>query len=61
LLVLGRRLGERVFLDVAGIRIVVSLEDIRDGNRARLGFTAPPEVQIVREELEVVDREGGRP
>jgi sRNA-binding carbon storage regulator CsrA len=60
MLVLGRELGERVFIDVAGVRVVVSLEEIRDGRRARLGFAAPPEVRIVREELVTGGRDGGR-
>jgi carbon storage regulator len=47
MLVLSRKSGQQVFLG-DNIRItVVAIE----GNRVRLGFTAPPDVSIKREEL----------
>ena len=50
MLVLSRTRNGRVFLKVGGVEIVVTVvETTRD--RARLGFTAPPEVEILREEL----------
>ena len=45
-LVLGRRLGERVFIGAASVEIARI-----EGNRVWLGVVAPPEVKVVREEL----------
>ena len=50
MLVLSRRIGEAVIVQVGDIEIVVSLEDLR-GNQAKLGFEAPPEVIILRDEI----------
>ena len=47
MLILSRRPGDAILLD-GGIRIVVIATD-RGG--VRLGIEAPPEVQIVRQEL----------
>lgn len=47
MLVLSRKLGEQVML---GDNIWVTVLAIH-GNRVRLGFTAPAEVSIQREEL----------
>ena len=47
MLVLSRRLGERI---VIGTDIVLEVVAIGPG-QVRLGFTAPPETEIMREEL----------
>jgi carbon storage regulator len=47
MLILSRRPGDAILLD-GGIRIVVIASD-RGG--VRLGIEAPPEIQIVRQEL----------
>ncbi len=47
MLVLSRRIGERI---VIGNDIVISVLEVR-GNRVRLGITAPKKVSIQREEL----------
>jgi len=47
MLVLTRKLGERVVIDD---RIVIEVLDIK-GSRVRLGIEAPPGVSILREEL----------
>ena len=51
MLTLIRKVGTRVFLRCRdGTEIIVSVENSNLG-RAKLGFVAPPEVQIVREEI----------
>ncbi len=48
MLVLSRKLGERVLVPHCGLSVtVVSVE----GNVVRLGFTAPAEVGVFREEV----------
>lgn len=47
MLVLSRKVGERVFI---GDDIVVEIIEVQ-GNRIRLGIEAPRDVQIIREEL----------
>ena len=48
MLVLSRKLGERVLVPQCGLSItVVAVE----GNAIRLGFTAPTEVGVYREEV----------
>ena len=48
MLVLSRKLGERVLVPQCGLSItVVAVE----GNLIRLGFTAPSEVGVYREEV----------
>lgn len=57
MLVLGRRLNERIVIE--GGRIVVTVVDIGDG-RVRLGITAPDGVRVDREEIHLVRvAEGG--
>jgi carbon storage regulator len=47
MLVLSRKVGEKIIID-GGIQVeIVSIE----GNKARIGITAPPEVRIDREEV----------
>ncbi len=47
MLILRRRIGERIVIDG---RIEVTVLHIR-GGKVRLGFSAPPSVRLVREEL----------
>jgi len=53
MLVVSRRKGERVFI---GDNVVVQVVDI-DRGKIRLGIEAPPEVEILREELKEEVRE----
>ena len=50
-LTLGRRAGESVLIYADGLVIEVVMVEIR-GDRARLAFSAPRHVEIVRAELE---------
>ena len=50
MLVLTRKVGEKVYLDTAGGRIEVVIVEI-DRNKVRLGFVAAPEVIILRDDL----------
>ena len=50
MLILGRKLHERIRLTVNGIEIWVEVNRI-GANDVRIGITAPPAVEIVREEL----------
>jgi carbon storage regulator len=51
MLILSRRIGETFILELpTGEQIDVVLLEVK-GSRGRLGIDAPPEVQIVREEL----------
>ena len=50
-LTLGRRPGESVLIYAGGLVIEVVMVEIR-GDRARLAFSAPRHVDIVRSELE---------
>ena len=51
MLILGRKLTERVWLTTPnGIVVWVSVERL-GGNDCRIGIEAPPAVEIVREEL----------
>ena len=47
MLVLSRKVGEKVVIDGCITVAVVAV----DGNKIRLGITAPPEVRIHREEV----------
>jgi carbon storage regulator len=47
MLVLSRKVGEKVVIDGCIIVTVVAV----DGNKIRLGITAPPDVRIDREEV----------
>jgi carbon storage regulator len=51
MLVLTRKLNERI---VVGDNITITVVGIR-GNHVRLGIEAPPEVSILREELQRFD------
>jgi carbon storage regulator len=50
MLILGRKLGERIRLVVNGVTIWVEVNRIA-ANDVRIGITAPPAVEIVREEV----------
>ena len=50
MLILGRKLGERIRLVVNGVTIWVEVNRIA-ANDVRIGITAPPEVAIEREEI----------
>lgn len=50
MLVLGRKQGEEVVIQVGDVKIVVSVEDLR-ATSVRLGFEAPAEARILRREL----------
>jgi len=50
MLILGRKLGERIRLTVNGVTIWVEVNRIA-ANDVRIGITAPPAVEIVREEI----------
>ena len=50
MLILARRPGERVVLNVGHVTITLVHLDTR-GTQARLGFDAPPGVEILRGEL----------
>ncbi len=63
MLVLGRRMDERVILRVGDVVVRVTVSDIR-GNKVRLGFEMPDWVTCDREEVDVGKRagkKGGRP
>jgi len=47
MLVLSRRIGERIVLDN---QIIVEVLQVK-GNRIRLGIQAPPDSSVLREEL----------
>jgi carbon storage regulator len=47
MLVLTRKVGEKIFL---GDDVIITVTAI-SGQQVRLGFTAPPEVSILRNEL----------
>ncbi len=50
MLILGRKLKERIRLVVNGVTIWLEVNRI-SANDVRIGITAPPEVAIVREEV----------
>jgi carbon storage regulator len=49
-LIIGRRHGERLFLESGGLRITVTVLSGRSG-QVRLGIDAPAEVRVFREEV----------
>ncbi len=57
MLVLSRKVGERIVLDN---RIVVTVLEVK-GRQVRLGFEAPPDVSIWRGELEFQDHHRAAP
>jgi carbon storage regulator len=57
MLVLTRKVGERIILDNHIVLEVLSVK----GDRVRLGIEAPKEVHVVREELLTAGPAGSRP
>ena len=56
MLVLGRRKGQRIFINR---EIIVTVTDIDDRGQVKIGVTAAPDVEIHREEvlLQVIAKE----
>lgn len=50
MLVLSRHRDESIIIEIGGVRVVVSVIDVR-GSKVRLGIEAPKEVIIHREEI----------
>ena len=48
MLVVQRKVGERIMV---GDDIVITVTEVRAGGKVRLGFSAPPNVRIDREEI----------
>jgi carbon storage regulator len=60
LLVLSRQKHEKVILELGSLKIVVMVSEIR-GDKVRLGFEAPKEMVIHREEVyEAIRKEAGK-
>lgn len=55
MLVLSRKRGERIQIDVHGVEITLEVVDFR-GHKVRLGFEAPHDVKIIREELGPIEK-----
>lgn len=55
MLILTRRVGESLYIDTPGGRIVISSLGV-SGNQTRIGINAPKEYVILREELEYRSR-----
>lgn len=56
ILVLSRKKGEKVVVTVGNERVEVTIVELR-GDKARLGFSASPEVKIHRDEVQqAIDR-----
>jgi len=53
MLILTRRIGETVFV---GHDVTVTVLGVK-GNQVRIGFKAPPEIHIMREEVAERDRQ----
>ena len=53
MLVMTRKIGERVF--VPELKLVLTVISIK-GGIVRFGFTAPPEIKILREEIQMEAR-----
>lgn len=57
MLVLSRKRGEEIIIEVDGRPVTVVVVDIR-GDKARLGITAPPDVPVHRREIyDAIQRE----
>jgi carbon storage regulator CsrA len=50
MLVLTREIDQRVYIDTPAGRIEIVVLDVRTKYSARLGFEAPPEFQIYRDD-----------
>jgi carbon storage regulator CsrA len=51
-LILTRKPGERIFIDVDGRRVTITLVEIKSPDRARIGVEADRDIQIMREEID---------
>ena len=51
MLVLSRKRNESIVVTVQGIDITITVVAIRGGDKVRLGFEAPKEVDIHRQEV----------
>jgi carbon storage regulator len=51
MLVLTRQKNQKIIVEVGGLRMTITLADIR-GDKVKLGFEAPREFKIIRQELE---------
>jgi len=62
MLVLSRKAGEIIVIDLGNGKIIeISVQDIR-GDKVRLGFVAPAEVPIHRQEVyEAIHRNDSKP
>lgn len=49
MLILTRKVGERIMIDDG--RVVITVVEIKDGKTARIGIDAPQEIDIHREEV----------
>lgn len=52
MLVLSRHKGEVIVMEVGETRIELTVVDIRQNNKVRLGIVAPQDVKIIRSEIE---------
>ena len=59
MLLLNRKPGEAITLQIGDIAVRVLVLDIREG-RVNLGIEAPASVKIMREELVTANQEDGR-
>lgn len=50
MLVLARRPDESVYLEIMGVKIRVMVVRVEHGDKVKIGFDAPAEVNIYREE-----------
>lgn len=50
MLVLSRKMDQDILIEFEGVTAVVKVVEIR-GDKVRLGFSAPREVRILRQEL----------
>lgn len=59
MLLLARKIGQSVTLEVDGKTTIITLLSI-NGNQVRLGFSGSPEVKILRNELHKKGSSNGR-
>jgi carbon storage regulator len=59
MLVLSRKVGQEIVIGEGPDRVVITVTEVRGGERVRLGIVAPAHVRVDRHE--VGDRREGRP
>jgi carbon storage regulator len=59
MLVLSRKVGQEIVIGEGADRVVITVTEVRGGDRVRLGITAPPHVRVDRREVR--DRREERP